>query len=301
MKPMTTSAAVIAVALLVVNIRALIVLRESDMRLRCVHNCDGPTLSATHVASGASSFDNRQRENASSTNTHTTSTCRDRAGDADELVHIAKEFDPVTDKVTSHQYQLMYGTFLMPLRHRGAIKLLEIGLGCNMVYGPGASAKLWKKLFPDAQLWEADVDADCVEKAKAKGQLSGINVVTGDQGNVNVVKQWVSETGGQFDAVIDDGSHKNSHLKKSFDTIWPAVKPGGLYFLEDLQVGREGGYEDSRGQAVMSDIIQAWIEQLLVEHPYTLKSADRFPLPSGVESIFCQSQACVVIKSRSAS
>jgi hypothetical protein len=54
--------------------------------------------------------------------------------------------------------------FLMPLRHVSPpAKILEIGLGCNMHYGAGASAKVWRETFPEAELWMADVDAACVQ------------------------------------------------------------------------------------------------------------------------------------------
>lgn len=37
-----------------------------------------------------------------------------------------------TDKVTNHRYQFMYEKYLNPLQGR-KLKMLEIGLGCNMV------------------------------------------------------------------------------------------------------------------------------------------------------------------------
>lgn len=72
-----------------------------------------------------------------------------------EFVNAAKECCGVqpTDKVIDHEYQLMYGMFLLPMikRHieRNALtssanegvansrkfKMLEIGLGCDMKYG----------------------------------------------------------------------------------------------------------------------------------------------------------------------
>ena len=61
---------------------------------------------------------------------------------------------PITDKVTVHTYQQMYGKFLLsPYYHQfPTMKMLEIGLGCDMKYGPGASVALYKKLFPKAEL-----------------------------------------------------------------------------------------------------------------------------------------------------
>lgn len=46
-----------------------------------------------------------------------------------------------TDKVTDHSYHHMYQKYLPAIRNR-KIKMLEIGLGCDMSYGPGASVSL---------------------------------------------------------------------------------------------------------------------------------------------------------------
>jgi len=189
-----------------------------------------------------------------------------------------------TDKVTypqmagGHQYHIMYGMFLLPMIHRVGhrpAKMLEIGLGCGMKYGAGASALLWRKLFSqtELELWEAEVDKDCVEKHRAALQSQGINVIVGNQADEHTLATWVNATGGSFDAVIDDGSHKNLEIMRSFDALWPHVRPGGLYFMEDLQVGRyarDGGgyrYDDSLGNSVVSDVIQSWTEQLLIRYP----------------------------------
>ena len=93
----------------------------------------------------------------------------------------AKALQPITDKVTMHTYQVMYGMFLMPY---------QIGLGCDMDCGPGASVAIYQKLFPKAELWEAEYDAKCVEKNR-DGMLEGINILTGDQGNETVLDEWI--------------------------------------------------------------------------------------------------------------
>ena len=55
----------------------------------------------------------------------------------------AKSFDAVTDKVRQHSYQEMYGQFLLPYAYKfPKMKMLEIGLGCMIEYGPGASVSL---------------------------------------------------------------------------------------------------------------------------------------------------------------
>ena len=95
-----------------------------------------------------------------------------------QFYDLAKGLKPTSDKVTAHSYETMYGQFLYPLKFAAHTpRMLEIGLGCNMDYGPGASVQIWRQLLPHAELWEAEYDAACVEKARAKGQLEGIKTV----------------------------------------------------------------------------------------------------------------------------
>lgn len=237
--------------------------------------------------------------------------CGPQSSEIEDMWNKMKTLHPVSDKFTDHTYQTMYGIFLMPWRtsEKGP-KLLEIGLGCNMGYGPGASVQAWQTLIPTVELWEAEYDAACVRKSRRDGTLKDdVHTVTGDQGDAAVVDQWVNQSGGKYDIVIDDGGHKNTQIKTSFDHLWPHVNPGGLYFLEDLQVGREANFEDTNQQAVMSDILQAWTDQLLISSPRYArrnkkkglaesKGANKFPLPKDVDFIFCQHEACVIGKTK---
>ena len=235
------------------------------------------------------------------------------------------------DKVTGHAYETMYGIFLAPLAHLGkSMKLLEIGLGCvaNPKVPIGASARIWRRVLPQAELWEAEYDGDCVRSRRQHLDDLGIGVLVGDQGDPLTLRSWINETGGNFNVVIDDGGHKNSQIMTSFELLWPTLKPGGLYFMEDLQVGRweeettfrrnrkppvtKGPYDDTHGKHVMSDVLQDWIEQLLISERHThLPSSrvehedlspqfayKRHPIPSDVAFVFCQREACVIGKAR---
>ena len=97
--------------------------------------------------------------------------------------------------------------------------------------------KLWKELFPHAELWEAEYNAGCVEKHR-NTTLKGINVLVGDQENLEVLDSWVETSGGDFDVIIDDGGHTQCMIWNSFTKLWPTVKKGGLYFIEDLHVAK---------------------------------------------------------------
>jgi len=209
----------------------------------------------------------------------------------------AKGLEQVTDKVTvgvrGHTYQIMYGRFLLPYYHQiPTMKMLEIGLGCDMNYGPGASVALHKKLFPQAELWEAEYDAACVEKHR-DGTLKGINLLTGDQGDDTVLDGWIEQSGGKFDVVIDDGGHQNCQIWHSFQKLWPTVKPGGLYFIEDMQVAKDEEYRVATTETCGKDLIvpeklKEYMDDLIYD---TKRKTD-------VEFIFCQSEACVLGKKK---
>ncbi len=150
----------------------------------------------------------------------------------------AHSVQPLTDKVTVHRYERMYGQFLLPFyKKKPNMKFFEIGLGCPTHFGIGASAQLWKKLFPEAEIWEGERNASCVEEVKTNTPmlLDGINVLTGDQGNVTVLDRWIEESGGgEFDVIIDDGGHQNCQILTTFEKFWPLLRPGGLYFIEGV-------------------------------------------------------------------
>jgi len=226
----------------------------------------------------------------------------------------------VTSKMSDQKYETMYGIFLMPLAHKHPPpKVLEIGLGCNMHYGPGASAKLWRKVLPNAELWEVDVDAQCINKHHDSLARLRITALTGDQKDTGAMERWLTAARGSYDVVIDDGEHANGAILSTFNVLWPKLTAGGLYFIEDLQVGRYPRWEDTHGTAIMSDVIQAWIEQKLLplspedpterkqkpnyrqnlsiaESKRALQMRQRHPLPPNVSFIFCQESACVVGK-----
>lgn len=71
-----------------------------------------------------------------------------------------------------------------------------------------------------------------------------------------------------------------------------ALKPGGLYVIEDLQVGRQRPFVDDSGM-VMSDVIQSWIEQLLINKDFAQR---KYPIPPRIKWIFCQQEACVIAR-----
>lgn len=70
--------------------------------------------------------------------------------------------------------------------------------------------------------------------------------VTGDQANQATLEKWLETTKGGFDVILDDGGHTNPQIWNSFQFLfYKALKPGGIYFIEDIHVGRTGAWVSS--------------------------------------------------------
>ena len=107
-----------------------------------------------------------------------------------------------------------------------------------MTYGPGASAQLWPKLYPEAKIHMVDINKHCVEKMGQQFLArQNYTVHIADQGKVGDLerlKDEVLENCSHLSVIIDDGSHRSSDIIASFHSLYPLLKPGGRYFIEDI-------------------------------------------------------------------
>lgn len=120
---------------------------------------------------------------------------------------------------------------MAPLRDKN-VKMLEIGLGCDMGYGLGASYYTWLEYFSNVDLYYIEYDAVCAHKWENK--TGKTTIFAGDQADTAFLGKFLHSSGGSFDIIIDDGGHTMKQQKTSLKTLWPALKPGGIYFIEDL-------------------------------------------------------------------
>jgi hypothetical protein len=183
----------------------------------------------------------------------------------------------------------MYEKYLEPIRDK-KIKMLEIGLGCNMAYGPGASYQLWLDYLPNVDLYYIEYDKACAEKWASK--TGSATIFTGDQADVPFLKEFISKTGGDFDVIVDDGGHTMKQQLTSFDSLFPAVKAGGIYICEDLQTsyleaGFDGGPDNKKG--TMMDRIRNSLNDLM-------EKKTRLPNMGDVWSIDCMAEVCAFSK-----
>jgi len=162
-----------------------------------------------------------------------------------------------TDKITKHRYQLIYDEFFDKDSRKNSKKILEIGLGCNMEYGPGASAHIWPRLFPNASIYFVEYDGNCVKKYQSELDELGITVFVGDQADKSFLRRVAMA--GPYDIIIDDGGHSDRQMLNSLRILSDALSPGGIYFIEDMVCNFEplaapgSSYADYAGSDAESD------------------------------------------------
>lgn len=132
-----------------------------------------------------------------------------------------------TDKLFLHHYEAEYQRHFEPLRDR-EFNLLEIGIGgYERKDRGGESLRVWRDYFPKAKILGIDIH----EKELDLGDRVTTRIC--DQGDATALTE-LNEQYGQFDVIIDDGSHQQSHVLTSFVTLFPLLSPGGIYVIEDM-------------------------------------------------------------------
>jgi hypothetical protein len=194
-----------------------------------------------------------------------------------------------TDKASSHHnYLSFYEIFFGPLREK-PITILEIG-----VLG-GASLKTWEAYFPHATIIGVDITPAC--KRFEQGRTK---IVLADQSNIQELTS-LAITHGPFDIVIEDGSHMCEHQITSLRTLFPFVKPDGIYIVEDLQTNYGTMLDSYKGIATSTcvEYLKRWVD-LRVGHEQVAihEVEDAFLRTYGraIEFITFYSHACLIKK-----
>lgn len=103
--------------------------------------------------------------------------------------------------------------------------LLEIGIN------KGGSIRAWRDFFTKATIHALDIREIAVQRVKDEERVEAQLVNTS---NRDELVKWAE--GKTFDIVIDDGSHCNNDQINAFEVLWPLVKPGGYFVIEDTKV-----------------------------------------------------------------
>lgn len=136
----------------------------------------------------------------------------------DLLYKISLKYSPTKRR---HDYLKRYNFHFYPIREK-VKKILEIGVD------KGESLYLWEEYFPNAEIHGLDINKECEKFNKGR-----VKIHIGDQSNKNFLND-LGEKNNFFDIIIDDGSHIHDHIIKSFTSLYPFLKNGGYYVVEDV-------------------------------------------------------------------
>lgn len=143
-----------------------------------------------------------------------------------------------TDKGPRQHYYTRIYEDLFDKNKDDKLTILEIGAGS------GASPKLWKAYFSKAKVISIDNNPDCNVSTSDR-----VAFHVGDQANFDFLSNVVKSYDG-LDIVIDDGSHIWSDQIDSFKYLFPYVKPGGLYIVEDVHTSYWRSYARGEQSAI---------------------------------------------------
>jgi len=152
----------------------------------------------------------------------------------------------------AHSYTELYG-LLFAHRRAHVRRVFECGLGTNNpdlpssmgVHGkPGASHRMWRDYFPNADVVGADIDRDVLF---TEDRISTFYVDQTDAKSVRAL--WEQVGGDDFDLMIDDGLHTFDAGLCLFENSVHRLAKGGIYIIEDVNIFDLKRFKDVLGAA----------------------------------------------------
>ncbi len=144
-----------------------------------------------------------------------------------------------------------YGQTLAGLQVRN---MVELGIH------RGGSAALFALLLEPERLVTIDIakPAKRLERFRAEnpqGSRIAAFYRTSQDDQAALGEILARETEGPLDLVIDDASHFYDQTRASFEILFPRLRPGGLYVIEDWQWAHSRGFAEWRDQPALSNLI----------------------------------------------
>lgn len=128
----------------------------------------------------------------------------------------------ISDKSSRfHNYAVKYDRILSPYRNLYS-SILEIGVA------QGQSIKMWTDYFPNATIHGADI-SETSRVCESYSNRIKFHIL--DQRKEAQLKNL--EQFSPFDLIIDDGNHFWMEQILTFKTLFPYVRKGGIYIVED--------------------------------------------------------------------
>ncbi len=184
-----------------------------------------------------------------------------------------------TDKGSQrHDFARVYDSFLSQWREQ-PVRVVELG-----VY-EGASLRMWRDYFPRGEVYGVDISPGAMKYAGDR-----MHVYIGDQKSPEVLDRVLADSG-PIDLVVDDGSHRYTEQQGTLTYLWPHLKPGGVYIMEDIHTSYiERWGMTYRAEETTVELLKQIIDDI---HVATHKQS---PVLGGVKSMHFYFETCVICK-----
>jgi predicted O-methyltransferase YrrM len=139
-------------------------------------------------------------------------------------------------------------------------RMLEVGVD------RGGSLQMWREYMPNATIVGLDINP---EAARYDDAERDIHVRIGDQTDIRFLESVFDEFG-SFDTVLDDGGHTPKQMIESFKYLFPRLKPGGVYLVEDVCANYWTQYRDQPESFI--DFTK-WLMDAMHAHYMQMKNA----------------------------
>jgi hypothetical protein len=153
-----------------------------------------------------------------------------------------------TDKDVPHGY--------LPDYRMLAVQLGPAATVCEVGVLQGGSLDMWQELFPDGRVIGVDNDP-------ASRWPDGTHRIVANQDHPQLGRLVAAEAPQGCDLIVDDASHIGHLTAATFALLWPLIRPGGFYVVEDWAdpwVSPEVGVADPGDRLV--DYVPALISAL---------------------------------------
>lgn len=164
----------------------------------------------------------------------------------DKLTELGLKYG--TDKASYHEFTPFYHSFFEE-RIEQTKWVMEIGVLNN------SSLRMWEDYFPNATIVGVD------NQEKFQYEEDRVKIFLADQGDNEQLLNVIKGTTTSYDIIIDDGSHLIDHQMTTLGFLFPYVKDGGIFVLEDLHTSHFDLYPDWDKPGIEITALQA-IESL---------------------------------------
>ena len=149
-----------------------------------------------------------------------------------ELCKLALKYGADKCPQINHMYTPFYYEYLKDKKY-SIKKVLEFGVGNNSIipfipgYKPGASLRMWRDFFPNAQIYGADIAKEAIFTEDR------ITTFYANEFEKESVEKLITKTGSDIDLFIDDADHHTNRQIDLCEILMPLLKKDVIYIIED--------------------------------------------------------------------